>query len=185
MGRFKEKGETKGILRRKKGVGMEGGEKADAEEAQRQVSGPGGEASGRSGQALVQNIKKMEARARRHEGRPPASDLPLRSGGRGLHPPGVACSVPTPVSSQAGARSKGTHVGAGAAHPTPRRAGQGGRGVLYLRPCKKTHAVRLHEAFWVPCWGKRCCAGDFALARPARFYCQRLQDRGGKVYLSG
>lgn len=55
-------------------------------------------------------------------------------------PPGSppACSVPTPVSSRAGALgSKGTHAGAGAAHPTPRRAGQGGRGVLYLRPCKK------------------------------------------------
>lgn len=50
MGRFKEKRETKGTLRRKKGVGMEGGEKADAEEAQRQVSGPGGEASERSRQ---------------------------------------------------------------------------------------------------------------------------------------
>lgn len=50
MGRFKEKGETKGILRRKKGVGTDGGEKADAEEAQRQVSGPGGEASGHCGQ---------------------------------------------------------------------------------------------------------------------------------------
>lgn len=37
----------------------------------------------------MQNIKKMEARARRHEGRLPASDLPLRRGGRGLHPPRV------------------------------------------------------------------------------------------------
>ena len=173
---------------------MEGGEKVDVEKAQRQASGLGGEAGEHSGQVSAWCAgtsgrwcrMQRKARALRHKGRPPASDLPLPSGSRGLHPPASppACSVPTPVSGQAGSDLKRIHVGAGPAHPTPQRADQGRRGDLYLQLCEK-NAVRPYEAFRVPGWGKRCCAGDFALARPSRFYCQRLQDRGGKVYPSG
>lgn len=56
----------------------------------------------------------MEASTPRHEGRPPAADLPLPSGGRGLHPPG-----PPPACSP------------------PHSMGKGGKGILYLQPCKK------------------------------------------------